>query len=86
MAHCVASTFEVDLPTRSEMHMAADVAVLPADECLLQVHIPVEQLGLSTILFLVMTIQDVVYLGSMQSSAGSPSTTPYQYHTMNDKL
>ena len=25
MAHCVASTFEVDLPTRSEMHMAADI-------------------------------------------------------------
>ena len=37
MAHCVASTFEVDLPTRSEMHMAVDVAVLLADECLLQV-------------------------------------------------
>ena len=35
MAHCVASTFEVDLPTRSEMHMAVDVAVLLADECLL---------------------------------------------------
>ena len=37
MAHCIASTFEVDLPTRSEMHMAVDVAVLLADECLLQV-------------------------------------------------
>ena len=37
MAHCVASTFEVDLPTRSEMHMAVDVAVLLTDECLLQV-------------------------------------------------
>ena len=30
MAHCVASTFEVNLPTRSEMHMAVDVAVLLA--------------------------------------------------------
>ena len=37
MAHSVASTFEVDLPIRSEMHMAVDVAVLLADECLLQV-------------------------------------------------
>ena len=37
MAQCVASKFEVDLPTRSEMHMAVDVAVLLADECLLQV-------------------------------------------------
>ena len=26
MVHCVASTFEVDLPIRSEMHMAVDVA------------------------------------------------------------
>ena len=37
MAHSVASTFEVDLPIRSEMHMAVDVAVLLADECFLQV-------------------------------------------------
>ena len=37
MGHCVASTFEVDLPIRSEMHMAVDVAVLLADECILQI-------------------------------------------------
>ena len=34
MVHCVASTFEVDLPTRSEMHMAVGIAVL---ECLLPI-------------------------------------------------
>ena len=78
MAHCVASTFEVDLPTRSEMHMAVDVAVLLADECLLQ------QLGLLTgySSFLVNSIfqhEDLACLGSMKSSACSTSTTPYQY-------
>ena len=53
MVHCVASTFEVDLLTRSEMHMAADVhvAVLLAEECLLQVPTCGTVIGLSTILF-----------------------------------
>ena len=78
MAHCVASTFEVDLPTRSEMHMAVDVAVLLADECLLQVPTSGTVRFVNRLFFfLVNSIfqhEDLACLGSMQSSACSTST------------
>ena len=88
MAHCVASTFEVDLPTRSEMHLAVDVAVLLVDECLLQVPTGGTVRFVNRLFFFIVNSifqhEDLAYLGSMQSSACSTSTTPYQYHTMHE--
>ena len=52
MVHCAATAFGLlewsSSPTKSEMHMAADilrrdVSSSPPDECLLQVPIPVKQ-------------------------------------------
>ena len=80
MAHCVASTFEVNLPTRSEMHMAVDVYSSPPS-CMMSAScksLPVEQLGLSTILFFL--VNSIFQHGLLVEHAKFSQFT--QYHTI----